>query len=67
MRVARLVHDWGIDRLIMYAIKEKVNFLASLPQQVYIPRDIFVLKSHELWKKLEASTIIPMAKLDLNC
>lgn len=68
LRAAEAIHDWGNDMLTMRLGTKQVTITTSrinVPKATR-PGDIFVSEPNELWEKLTASNIFPVATLDLN-
>ena len=68
LRTAGAIHDWGTDELTMKVGTKKITVSTSsttVPEKVR-PEEIYWSEPQELWKKLEASNIVPLATVDLN-
>ena len=68
LRTSGAIHDWGTEELTMKVGTKKITVSTSsttVPEKVK-PEEIYWSKPQELWKKLEASNIVPLATVDLN-
>ena len=68
LREAGAVHDWGTDKLTIKWGNKKVTISTSVAEvpKASRPEEVYIAKSNDLWGKLEACNIVPVATLDLN-
>ena len=68
LRAAGAVHNWGIDELTM-KLESKTVMISTAPTSIpgkSRPGHLYVTEPEEMWRKLKATGIMPMATMDLN-
>ena len=68
MRAAGAVHNSGINELTMkleYQIVTISTFYTSIPRDSRLGH-LYVVELDQMWNKLKATGIMPMATMDLN-
>ena len=68
LRAAGGVHDWGTDELTIKRGNKKITLSTSVTEvpKASRPEEVYSAESDDLWGKLEACNIVPVATLDLN-